>query len=51
MKPAVREPLKRPYQKPALETEKIFEVNAQACGKCVAGPTSGFICNRLKKFS
>ncbi len=51
MKHDAREPRKRPYQKPALETERIFEVNAQSCGKCVSGPTSGFICNRLKKFS
>lgn len=42
---------KRPYQKPDLETEKIFEVNAPTCGKCTSGPTGGFACGRLKRSS
>lgn len=44
-------PERRAYQKPDLETEKIFEVNAPACGKCTTGPTGGFACGRLKRSS
>ena len=44
-------PARRPYVKPALETEKIFEVNAPTCGKCQRGPTGGLACSRLRRNS
>jgi hypothetical protein len=28
---------KKPYQKPELKSEKIFETAALACGKCISG--------------
>lgn len=42
---------KKPYKKPALKTEKIFETAALACGKCITGPISQLACKTLKKFS
>jgi hypothetical protein len=28
---------KKPYHKPKIESEKVFETAALACGKCIAG--------------
>ncbi|MHB0995344.1 MAG: hypothetical protein ACYC2I_03130 [Elusimicrobiales bacterium] len=42
---------KKPYKKPSLKTEKIFETAALACGKCLTGPISQLACKTLKKFS
>jgi hypothetical protein len=39
----VRKP-KRPYEKPRIESEKMFETTALACGKCTTGPSSQFQC-------
>ena len=35
---------KRPYEKPRIESEKMFETTALACGKCTTGPSAGFSC-------
>lgn len=42
---------KKPYQKPAMKTEKVFETAALACGKCLSGPISQLACKTLRKFS
>lgn len=42
---------KKPYKKPAIKTEKIFETAALACGKCQTGPTGQQACRSLKKRS
>jgi hypothetical protein len=43
---------KKPYEKPKLTTEKVFETAALACGKCQgSGPTSQLACRSLKKLS
>ncbi len=45
-------PKKKPYEKPKVTTEKVFETAALACGKCTTGgPTSQLACRSLKKFS
>lgn len=42
---------KKPYVKPSIRTEKVFETAALACGKCNAGPTGQLACRTLKKVS
>ena len=42
---------KKPYKKPSIKTEKIFETAALACGKCLTGPISQLACKTLRKFS
>lgn len=42
---------KKPYQKPKLKTEKVFETAALACGKCISGPISQLACRSVRKFS
>ncbi|MBI4803084.1 MAG: hypothetical protein HY796_11225 [Elusimicrobia bacterium] len=42
---------KKPYSKPALKSEKIFETAALACGKCQTGPTNQTACKTLRKLS
>jgi hypothetical protein len=42
---------KKPYVKPAIKTEKVFETAALACGKCLVGPTGQLACRSLRKFS
>ncbi|MFH1619548.1 MAG: hypothetical protein ABIG11_06545 [bacterium] len=42
---------KKPYMKPKLASEKVFETAALACGKCITGPTGQLACKTLKKFS
>lgn len=42
---------KKPYEKPKMRTEKVFETAALACGKCTTGPISQLACKTLKKFS
>jgi len=32
-----RKKKKKPYTKPEIKSEKIFETTALACGKCIAG--------------
>ena len=45
-------PRKKPYEKPTLTTEKVFETAALACGKCQTGnPTSQLACRSLRKKS
>jgi hypothetical protein len=40
-------PVRKPYQKPTVHSEQMFETNALACGKCVSGPVSQFQCGGL----
>lgn len=42
---------KKPYEKPKMSAEKVFETAALACGKCQTGPISQLACKTLKKFS
>ncbi len=42
---------KKPYKKPEMKTEKVFETAALACGKCLSGPIHQLACKSLKKFS
>jgi hypothetical protein len=42
---------KKPYIKPAIKTEKVFETAALACGKCITGPISQLACKTLRKKS
>jgi hypothetical protein len=42
---------KKPYQKPAMKTEKVFETAALACGKCQTGAINQLACKTLKKTS
>ena len=42
---------KKPYKKPSIKTEKVFETAALACGKCQSGPTNQLACKTLKKVS
>jgi hypothetical protein len=42
---------KKKYLAPDFEAEKVFEVNAPTCGKCSTGPTSGGMCQRLRRNS
>jgi len=42
---------KKPYKKPEIRTEKVFETAALACGKCVSGPFNQAACTRNKKLS
>lgn len=43
-KPTAR---RQPYEKPLVRSEKMFETNALACGKCVSGPVSQYQCGSL----
>lgn len=48
----MKKPEKKPYEKPRVTTEKVFETAALACGKCTTGnPTQQLACKSLKKFS
>jgi len=38
---------RKPYQKPVVHSEKMFETSALACGKCVSGPVGQFQCGGL----
>lgn len=42
---------KKPYVKPTIRTEKVFETAALACGKCNTGAISQLACKTLKKVS
>ena len=42
---------KKPYIKPAIKSEKVFETAALACGKCKSGPTGQQACKSLKSAS
>jgi len=42
---------KRPYEKPAISSEKIFETSALACGKCASGPIKQPACQGVPKRS
>lgn len=42
---------KKPYSKPAVKTEKIFETAALACGKCQGTVTHQKACTSLKTLS
>ena len=39
---------KKPYSKPAIKSEKIFETAALACGKCSGTVTHQSACSKLK---
>jgi hypothetical protein len=38
---------RRPYEKPTVRSEQMFETNALACGKCTSGPVGQFQCGSL----
>ena len=38
---------KKKYEKPSVRSEKMFETNALACGKCSSGPVSQSTCGSL----
>ena len=38
---------RKPYKKPTVHTEKMFETAALACGKCTSGPVSQYNCGSL----
>ena len=43
---------RKPYEKPKVTSEKVFETAALACGKCLSGgPTNELACRSLKKLS
>jgi hypothetical protein len=42
---------KKPYEKPRIKTEKVFETAALACGKCLTGPYNQLSCKYLRKKS
>jgi hypothetical protein len=42
---------KKTYSKPSINTEKVFETAALACGKCQTGPTNQLACKSVKKVS
>jgi hypothetical protein len=46
--PTEPQPTRKPYQKPAFRTERIFETMALACGK--TSPTQGH-CRFIRKSS
>ncbi len=45
--PKAREAPKKPYVRPDVESEQMFETAALACGKCVSGPFPQFACGAL----
>lgn len=38
---------RRPYEKPTVHSEKMFETSALACGKCLSGPVGQYQCGTL----
>ena len=42
---------KKPYEKPKIKTEKVFETAALACGKCLKGPFNQQACKYQRKMS
>lgn len=38
---------RKAYEKPQVHSEKMFETNALACGKCASGPTGQYQCGSL----
>lgn len=38
---------RRPYEKPVVNTETMFETSALACGKCMSGPVGQYQCGSL----
>ena len=38
---------RKPYEKPQVHSERMFETNALACGKCSSGPVSQYHCGTL----
>ncbi|GIV14887.1 MAG: hypothetical protein KatS3mg022_0322 [Armatimonadota bacterium] len=42
---------RKPYRKPQMLTETIFETTALACGKCTSGPFSQFACSTIERNS
>jgi len=42
---------RKPYRKPQIFTEPIFETTALACGKCTSGPFSQFACSTIERNS
>lgn len=42
---------RKPYRKPQVLTETIFETTALACGKCTSGPFSQFACSTIERNS
>lgn len=38
---------RRPYEKPVVHSEKMFETSALACGKCLSGPVGQYQCMTL----
>ncbi|MGQ9489014.1 MAG: hypothetical protein ACUVTY_14590 [Armatimonadota bacterium] len=46
-----RRSARKPYRKPQILTEEIFETTALACGKCTSGPFSQFACSTIERNS
>lgn len=46
-----RQSERKPYHKPQILTEAIFETTALACGKCTSGPFSQFACSTIERNS
>ncbi len=42
---------RRPYEKPVVRTEAMFETSALACGKCMSGPVGQYQCGSLLQYS
>ena len=42
---------KKKYIKPKINTQKVFETAALACGKCLTGPINQLACQTVKRVS
>ncbi|HEY3269568.1 MAG TPA: hypothetical protein VGM37_21855 [Armatimonadota bacterium] len=40
-------PARKPYSRPTVRSEKVFETTALACGKCASGPVSQYQCGQM----
>jgi len=51
-RPRAKKHTKKPYLKPKITSEKVFETTALACGKCIAGnPIWTGNCPRVPRLS
>jgi hypothetical protein len=39
--------VRKAYEAPTMRSEKMFESNALACGKCTSGPASQYQCGTV----
>lgn len=49
--PRARKAPRTPYEKPSVESERMFDTHALACGKCVSGSFPQFACGSLPQVS